>query len=240
MNYILPIGVLIVAGLCVILLLRQNKGPITIDSSLPATTDSSRLRYIAMGDSYTIGEGVKEPERWPNELTKRLNENGIGVELVGNVARTGWTTQNLIDTGLPIYKESKADFATLLIGVNDWVQGIDEDTFRKNFLFLLDQMLTTLPSSKRLLVVTIPDFGVTPTGKAYGGGRDISEGVSSFNEIVMEESRKKNVTYVDIFELSKGMGKDMSLINWDGLHPSSKEYILWTDVIYPSALVQLR
>src|SRR5207302_1479624 len=116
-------------------------------------------------------------------LTRHLNENGLQVELVANPSRTGWTTQQAIEQELPVFVKAKPDFATIQIGVNDWVQGVGESTFRKRFAFLLDQMLGPLPDKKRLLVVTIPDFGVTPTGARYANGRDISQGINRFNEI---------------------------------------------------------
>src|SRR5205823_345667 len=119
---------------------------------------------------------------------------------------------------------SNPTFASLLIGVNDWVQGVDETTFRNRFSYLIDQMMSILPNKKHLLVVTIPDFGVTPTGPKYARGRNISEGLTRFNQIVTEESRKRGLEVVDIFPLSKKMGEDKSLVAKDGLHPSAKEY----------------
>jgi lysophospholipase L1-like esterase len=158
------------------------------------------------------------------------------IELVSNPSVTGWTTQDAIDRELPLFLKSKPDFATILIGVNDWVQGVDESIFRKHFVYLLDQMLSVLSDRKRLLVVTIPDFGVTPTGPKYSRGRDISQGLSRFNEIVTEEAKTRGLRVVDIFPLSKKMGTDKSLVAADGLHPSDKEYVEWEKIIFPAAL----
>src|SRR6266516_1953064 len=118
--------------------------------------DKEKIRYVAIGDSYSIGEGALPNESWPALLTLHLNDKGLHVDLVANPSRTGWTTQQAIDRELPIFVESKPDFATLQIGVNDWVQGIDAETFRKNFIYLVDQMLAMLRDKSRLLVVTIP------------------------------------------------------------------------------------
>src|SRR4029077_10420785 len=131
------------------------------------------------------------------------------------------------------------NFATLQIGVNDWVQGVDTETFRKRFVFLVDQILGVLRDKNRLLIVTIPDFGVTPTGPKYAHGRNISEGIASFNKIVLEESKKRSLRVADIFELSKKMGTDRSLVAADGLHPSAKEYAEWEKIIFPVALEML-
>src|SRR5438132_8612850 len=119
--------------------------------------DKEKIRYVAIGDSYSIGEGASPNESWPALLTRHLNDKGLHVDLVANPSRTGWTTQQAIDRELPIFVESKPDFATLQIGVNDWVQGVDENSFRKRFASLVDRMLDVLPNKDRLLVATIPD-----------------------------------------------------------------------------------
>ncbi|MEY2537067.1 MAG: hypothetical protein QOG67_807 [Verrucomicrobiota bacterium] len=199
-----------------------------------------QIRYVAIGDSYSIGEGASPNESWPALLTKHLQAQGLKIELIANPSRTGWTTQNAIDRELPIFHESKPNFATVQIGVNDWVQGVDRETFRKHFNFLVDEMLGVLRDSKRLLIVTIPDFGVTPTGPRYAGGRDISHGIADFNSIIREESAKRGLGVVDVFELSKKMGKDQSLVAPDGLHPSAKEYAEWEKIISAAALELLK
>src|SRR5437016_8315301 len=194
--------------------------------------DNQKIRYVAIGDSYSIGEGATPNESWPAVMTRHLNEKGLHVDLVANPSRTGWTTKDAIDRELPIFNESKPNFATLLIGVNDWVQGVDEATFRKHFTYLLDRMLEVLPNKKRLLVVTIPDFGVTPTGPKYARGRNISEGLTRFNQIIVEESNKRGLRVVDVFPISKKMRDDPSLVAPDGLHPSAKEYAEWEKIIF--------
>jgi len=205
-------------------------------ASAQEKTDQQRIRYVAIGDSYSIGEGASPIESWPALLTRHLNDKGLHVDLVANPSRTGWTTQQAIDRELPIFVDSKPNFATLQIGVNDWVQGVDEETFRKRFIFLLDQMLAVLRDKHRLFIVTIPDFGVTPTGPKYARGRNISEGIAAFNKIVSEEAAKRGLRVVDVFELSKKMGTDRSLVATDGLHPSAKEYAEWEKTIFPAAV----
>jgi len=198
--------------------------------------EKSRIRYVAIGDSYSIGEGASPNESWPVVLTRHLNEKGLRVDLTANPSVTGWTTQQAIERELPVFLKANPTFATLQIGVNDWVQGVDKETFRKRFMFLADQMLGVLRDKNRLLIVTIPDFGVTPTGRRYARGRNISEGIASFNKIIAEEARKRGLRMVDVFDLSKEMGKDSSLVATDGLHPSAKEYAEWEKIIFPAAL----
>jgi len=201
-------------------------------ASAQEKTDQQRIRYVAIGDSYSIGEGASPNESWPALLTRHLNDKGVHVDLVANPSRTGWTTQQAIDRELPIFVDSKPNFATLQIGVNDWVQGIDAETFRKHFVVLANRMLGVLPSKNRLLVVSIPDFGVTPTGPRYARGRNISEGLTRFNQIIVEESNKRGLRVVDVFPISKKMRDDPSLVAPDGLHPSAKEYAEWEKIIF--------
>ena len=202
--------------------------------------ERERIRYAVIGDSYSCGEGATPKESWPELLTQHLNAEALPVDLVANPSITGWTTKDAIDRELPIFIESKPSFASLQIGVNDWVQGVDEAIFRKRFTFLLDQMLSVLPDKKRMLVVTIPDFSVTPTGPRYARGRDISKGISRFNQIVTEEAKNRGLTIVDVFPLSKKMASDKSLVAADGLHPSAKEYAEWEKIIFPAALELLK
>ena len=209
--------------------------------------ETSPIRYVALGDSYTICTGATEAESWPTLLTEHLKNNlpagqagKINIELIANPSHNGWTTQNLIDNEFPILDKSKATFVTLLIGVNDWVQGVDAITFQKNLVKIIEHTQQQLSDKSKLLLITIPDFGITPTGAHYSGGRDISKGIAEFNKIIMEEAKKRNLKTVDIFEKSKEMGKDNSLIAGDGLHPSSKEYAVWETLIYPVAFQLLK
>ena len=202
--------------------------------------ERERIRYAVIGDSYSCGEGATPKESWPELLTQHLNAQGFHVDLVSNPSVTGWTTKDAIDRELPKFINSNPSFATLLIGVNDWVQGVDDATFRKRFSYLLDQMLAVLPNKEHLLVVTIPDFGVTPTGPKYSRHRDISAGLTRFNQIVIEEAKTRGLRVVDIFSLSKKMGEDRSLVAKDGLHPSAKEYAEWEKIIFPAALELLK
>lgn len=207
-----------------------------ISTAQEKTDNGERIRYVAIGDSYSIGEGASPDQSWPAVLTRHLNAQKVPVDLVANPSVTGWTSQQAIDRELPIFVKSKPAFATLQIGVNDWVQGVDEATFRKRFVLLVDQMLAVLPDKKRLVIVTIPDFGVTPTGARYARGRNISDGLTRFNAIISEEAKKRELRVVDVFPVSKAMKNNPSLVAADGLHPSAKEYAEWEKLIFPAAL----
>lgn len=202
--------------------------------------ETTSIRYVALGDSYTICTGATEAESWPVLLSKHLKDKKVNIDLIANPSHNGWTTQDLIDNEFPVLDKSKATFVTLLIGVNDWVQGVDAVTFQKNLVKIIEHVQAQLPDKSKLLLITIPDFGVTPTGAKYSGGRDISKGIIEFNTIILEEAKKRNLKTVDIFEKSKEMGKDNSLIANDGLHPSAKEYAIWETMIYPVAFQLLK
>lgn len=195
----------------------------------------SMTPYVALGDSYTIGEGAKPDEAFPNLLVKHFDSTYKFVGLMANPAVTGFTTQDLIEKELPVYDREKPGFVTLLIGVNDWVQGVDSATYHKNLNYIIDHIQTSLIKKDNLLLITIPDFGVTPTGKLYGNGRDISKGITEFNNILINEAHKRNLPLVDIFPESQKMKDNPDLIAKDGLHPSAKEYALWEKLIFPVA-----
>lgn len=198
------------------------------------------ITYLPLGDSYTICTGATEKEAWPLLLTNHLIENKIECKLLDNPARNGFSTQNLIDNELPLVKKLKPDFVTILIGVNDWVRGVSKESFTKNLVFILDDVQKNMSDTKKIILITIPDFGVTPQGKDYGNGRDIGKGIADFNTVIIAEAKKRGLPLVDIYDLSKKMKDDASLVAADGLHPSAKEYALWEKIILSSALTLLK
>jgi acyl-CoA thioesterase-1 len=202
-------------------------------------TQIPEIRYLPLGDSYTIGTGALEKESWPYLLSVHLRENSLNCTLLDNPARNGFTTRDLIREELPLVKKLQPGFVTLLIGVNDWVQGITPPAFHQNLIFILDEIQKTVSNKNRILLLTIPDFGVTPAGKNYSRGRNISEGISEFNLVIREEAKRRDLPLVDIFEASKKMGAENSLVAADGLHPSAKEYAIWEKIIFEGAIKTL-
>lgn len=198
------------------------------------------IRYVAIGDSYSIGEGASREQAWPAVLARHLSASGVAVELVANPSRTGWTTEMAINQEMPVAVAAKPAFITVQIGVNDWVRGVDAALFRQRLNTLLDKVQALLPDKTKLLVVNIPDFSVTPTGASFSNGRDISAGLSEFNKVIAEEAGKRQLKVIDVFAVSKDMAKDRTLIADDGLHPSAKEYAVWEKLIFPAALELLK
>jgi lysophospholipase L1-like esterase len=214
--------------------------PVCITIAMKEGKEDKSIKYVALGDSYTIGEGAKSGEAFPDLLTKHLKENGVDITLSANPSVTGWTTEDLIEKELPVFDRIKPDFVTILIGVNDWVQGIDSGTFHKTLTYIIDYVQAKMPDKSKVLLITIPDFGVTPTGKMYSGGRDISQGITDFNNIIKSEAHKRNLPVADIFAETQKMKDSSDLIAHDGLHPSAKEYALWETIIYPVAYKLLK
>jgi acyl-CoA thioesterase I len=198
------------------------------------------LLYLPLGDSYTIGTGALEKEAWPFLLTQHLNSNKIFCKLATNPARNGYSTQDLITHELPLVKALNPDFVTLLIGVNDWVRGVSKTTFSKNLVYILDELEKEMSEPKNIILLTIPDFGVTPAGKKFSCGRDISKGISDFNSVIKKEAWERKLVVVDVFEMSKNMGMDVTLVAEDSLHPSAEEYALWEKVILKETLKLLK
>ncbi|HLP10638.1 MAG TPA: SGNH/GDSL hydrolase family protein [Flavobacteriales bacterium] len=204
------------------------------------TMNENKINYVALGDSYTICEGAKATEQWPTILASHLTEKGIKTEMVANPSRTGWTTQDLIDNELPVFDGANADFVTLCIGVNDWVQGVDKKIFAKNLQYILDHVQKKLKDKSKIIVLTIPDFSASTVGPMYANGRDISAGIKEFNDVILAEAKKRNLKTVDLFEPSLKMKTDKSLEARDGLHPSAKEYAIWEKLILPVATELLK
>ena len=195
--------------------------------------EKAPLKYIAFGDSYTICTGTStNDEHWPDILAKHLSEAGIHTTLIANPSRNGFSTQNLIDNELPLLNTHSPDLATLLIGVNDWVREVDIKTYHKNLNYCIDEIQKKLSNKKNLVLITIPDFGVTPQGALYGSGRNISAGISEFNAIIKGEAKKRGLLCVDIYPLSLQMKNNKELTAADGLHPSAKEYAIWESLIF--------
>ena len=184
------------------------------------------MRYVALGDSYTIGTSVDEVERFPDQLTGRIPE----LELVANLGVNGYTTADLIRDELPVLTGLAPGFVTLLIGVNDVVQGIPSATYEANVVKILDVLLAAVPMD-RLVIVSIPDYTVTPAGADYGDPSAKSAAIVDANAIMERLAGERGVPFVDIFDISLGAASDRSLVAADGLHPSGRQYAMWVERI---------
>jgi acyl-CoA thioesterase-1 len=230
---VLVIGVIGIAVI-VAVALHQGKYPAAPAANTNAST-IAKIRYLPLGDSYTIGESVSENDRWPNQLTSRAQKDGKSIAIVANPSVTGYTTQDLINNELPQLVSLKPNFVTILIGVNDYVQGVDAGTFTKHLNYILDVVQKQLPNPKNIVLVTIPDYGLTPTGAQYGSPQNSEAGIKAFNMIIAAAAQTRGLPLADIFPTSQGVTQDTSLTAADGLHPSGKQYVLWTNIIYAAS-----
>jgi acyl-CoA thioesterase I len=189
---------------------------------------TDRLRYVALGDSFTIGTSVAAAERWPNQLVERLD----GIDLVANLGVNGYTSGDVVDDELPRLPGLRPELLSLLIGVNDVVQGVPETTYRGNVADILDA-LTGAVGANRVLLVTTPDYTVTPAGADYGDPMTQSAAIRRNNAINAELAVARGIAVVDIYDLSLGAATDRGLVASDGLHPSGTQYALWVERIAP-------
>ncbi|GAB4495051.1 MAG: SGNH/GDSL hydrolase family protein [Anaerolineales bacterium] len=203
------------------------------DSSMPDAP--STVRYLALGDSYTIGESVPESERWPVQLSTELNKQGYNTKLT-LIARTGWTTDELWKGITQTSITPPYDLVSLLAGVNNQYRGRPLEEYREQFRFLLGKAIEYAGGDpKKVFVVSIPDWGVTP----FAAGRNtaqIATEIDAFNDVNREETEAAGAAYVNITPYSRTASTDRALIAPDGLHPSGKMYAGWVERILPVVL----
>jgi lysophospholipase L1-like esterase len=195
------------------------------------------LRYVALGDSYTIGTAVDvAAERWPDQLVDRCRaEDGAPrLELVANLGVNGFTSRDVIERELPQLEALAPDFASILVGVNDVVQGVPTPEYERNAAAILDALLAKLPAD-RIVAISTPDYTVTPQGAAYGDPGAQSSGIRRNNAILEGLATERGIAFVDIHDLSLRAATEATLVADDGLHPSGAQYGLWCDRIAPVA-----
>ena len=196
--------------------------------------NQSNLRYLALGDSYTIGEGIEFEYNYPKQIVNQI----FLIDTVTVIAKTGWTTDELIDT-LNNLQLDKFDVVSLLIGVNNQFRGYQIDKYVMEFESLLNRAIDYSKDKKNVFVLSIPDYGVTPFGKVKGQERIYRE-INSYNNINRIMAEKYNVMYFDITEISRKAENDSSLLAKDKLHPSKKMYKMWIEKLKNELLDSLK
>jgi len=207
--------------------------------AIPTNKETSMpIRLLALGDSYTIGEGVREQERWPNQLAAQLSGQGYSVE-VTMVAQTGWTTQDLAEGIRVADLQGAYALVTLLIGVNNQYRGLDIGQYREEFHALLEKAVQFADgNSGRVIVLSIPDWSATPHAMGMDAAK-ISAEIDVFNAVNLAESDKMGVGYIDVTTTSRRASADPSLLAEDGLHPSALMYAAWVDRMFPAVMLSL-
>jgi lysophospholipase L1-like esterase len=202
-------------------------------TNIISDTTLAGLQYLALGDSYTIGQNVQESERFPAQTAKLLYNQSLTEKSVTYIATTGWTTTNLINAINSQDPPHNFDIVTLLIGVNDQYQHLDTAGYRARFTTLLNTSVKLAGSRpSRVFVVSIPDYSATPYVYASEKSR-VSKEIDAFNAINKEITLSNNIAYIDITPGSRDAATDLSLVANDGLHPSGKEYAKWAAMLAP-------
>ncbi|MBU1013968.1 MAG: SGNH/GDSL hydrolase family protein [Bacteroidetes bacterium] len=195
-------------------------------------TKSEPIKYLALGDSYTIGESVLESERWPVQLVNNLKAKNIDAE-VNILAKTGWTTDELLKAIKDSTLTESYDLVSLLIGVNNQYRGRSVENFKEEFRVLLNTALAFAGNDPtKVFVVSIPDWGVTPFAMERDKDQIAGE-IDHFNQICEDVCLKNKVLFIDITDISRNVYADEMLVAADGLHPSGKMYAQWVDRIFP-------
>ena len=198
----------------------------------PAPAGTPRL--LALGDSYTIGESVNPDERWPVQLVANLKQRGIELAQPTIIARTGWTTGDLLAALERVKPAGPYAVVTLLIGVNNQFRGRSIDEYRTEFVTLLKRAIDLAGgNADHVVVLSIPDWGVMP----FALGQDraaIAAAIDRFNEVNQAEAKKAGARYVEITVGSRRAASDPDLVARDGLHPSAKMYADWAAAALPA------
>jgi lysophospholipase L1-like esterase len=218
--------------------------PVEAEPSLLPPTEP--LRYVALGDSSTIGSGLpRQIDRWPNQLVRALRPE-LRIQLVDNLAVQRHGTVDVIDEQLPVLEELAPDLVSLQVGVNDIViaGGLTEREYRDNLVTILDGtdasaaggartgILDMVPP-ERVLLVTTPDFTLAPDVPPGFGREGTAEKIDGFNAILGELAAERGVAVVDVSPISDLVPQDPTLIADDGLHPSAKQFAGWVELIAP-------
>ena len=203
----------------------------------PATTaDTIHKTYLALGDSYTIGESVADTQRFPVQTVRFLKEHNIDIANPDIIARTGWTTADLLNALNASVPTKTYSVVTLLIGVNNQYQGKSLDEYKTGFTELLNRSLIYAGNNKNhVFVISIPDYSVTPFASASDTAR-IAREIDTFNAVNKSISSSSGVHYLDITPISRDAKSDPSLIADDGLHPSAIQYERWSELLAPMML----
>ena len=189
--------------------------------------------FLALGDSYTVGEGVSYEESWPSQFVDYALDRGIDFKNPELIAQTGWNTYDLLDAIKSSNLSVKYDFISLLIGVNNQFNSRPLSEFEDDLNEILTETNYLKKGNSKVIVISIPDWGYSPYGSSYDRER-ISDEIDQFNNILKKISEQNNLNFVDVTQISRLAIKEPNLIAEDKLHPSGLMYLEWVEKIYES------
>ena len=240
MNFIKINAVILILFCHCVSCCKKEKLIVTVPE-IPVTVAKDTLKYLALGDSYTIGQSVLETDRFPIQLKNALQKEGVLINSSKIIAKTGWRTDNLSAAMDAAKLENNWDMVTLLIGVNNQYQGQDVSQYELPFRTLLERGVTLAKGKKnRVFVISIPDYAYTPYGINSGKEKQISTAIDSYNAVNQQVAKELGVTYFNITPISREGLKDPDLVASDGLHPSGKMYSRWVDLMLGEVKKQLK
>lgn len=207
--------------------------PTGLVGPVPPTVGPEALRYVALGDPYTFGDGVRQMDRWPNQLVRILRP-ALDLDLIVNLAGRSIASRDVIDEQLPDLRELEPQFVTLQVGANDvcFYREGTPDAYRSNIAEILDGVLA-LVDADRVVALTAPDFTLMPvqTGSCAGELEEQAARIRELNGILMEVAGARGVPVVDVSPIANRVTSDPSLVGADGIHPSAKQYAGWADLV---------
>lgn len=189
--------------------------------------------FLALGDSYTVGEGVSYEESWPSQFVDYALDRGIDFKNPELIAQTGWKTYDLLNAIKSSNLSVKYDFISLLIGVNNQFNSRPLSEFEDDLNEILTEINYLKKGNSKVIVISIPDWGYSPYGSSYDRER-ISDEIDQFNNILKKISEQNNLNFVDVTQISRLAIKEPNLIAEDKLHPSGLMYLEWVEKIYES------
>lgn len=199
----------------------------------------SPLRFLALGDSYTIGESVAASDRWPMQLVDALREQGVDIAEPEIIAKTGWTTAQLAAGIAAAQPAGPFDLVSLLIGVNNQYRGLSQAKYQEEFVGLLETAVSLANNDpNRVFVISIPDWGATPFAHRQNR-EEIGAAIDAFNAINRAETAHRGIVYIDITEISRRARTNSALTAEDFLHPSGEMYRLWVEQMQPELCLLL-
>jgi acyl-CoA thioesterase-1 len=191
------------------------------------------IRYVALGDSYTIGTGLEdESQNFPTLLARRIiDETGVDVALA-NLGVNGYTTTDLIREELPVARRIRPGLVTVLIGANDVVQGSSEPTYRSRLVEIYDALVALDLPATRVLAISTPDFSALPGAAPFGTPRDLRARIDAFNRIAQSEAADRGFHHADISAISREDSRGRDWLAADGLHPGPAQHRAIADQLW--------
>jgi lysophospholipase L1-like esterase len=193
-------------------------------------------RLLALGDSYTVGEGLTRDQSWPSQLARGLEAEGLALDELVVIARTGWTSDKLLSALEEANPQGPFDLVTVMVGVNDQFNDLPVEDYRQNLRALIARaVILAGDDPDRVVVISIPDWSSSPAGSQIASAARVSVQIALFNQICLEETRSAGARYVDVTPISLLMNERADFSAPDGLHPSGEQYRAWLELILPEA-----